>query len=266
MKFAIRDDDTSYLTNPNELEAAYDFIENGCVSLSVVPNTVPYHRNDVFPYGKNIEYKFYDICNNVELVDYLKDGVESGKYDILLHGYTHEYKKINQQWTPEMLWKTQSQLKEEILLGKSCLEEVFGFRITVFVAPNNAIDKNAIGVIEELGMDFSGIIFHFDRKFNFKYLRNYFRRWIYRIVKGIPYAGILDYGKHKELVAYTLDDFERLKKEYLACKDKGQPFVVYTHYWQLNTNPKIKALLKKIYEFAIDDGAELVPLSECFKS
>lgn len=55
MKFAIRDDDTCFFTKPSDLEKAYDFIDKGCISLSVVPYTVPIHKDDVFPYGEGIE-------------------------------------------------------------------------------------------------------------------------------------------------------------------------------------------------------------------
>ena len=43
------------------------------------------------------------------------------------------------------------------------------------------------------------------------------------------------------------------------------PFVIYTHYWQLNIDEKAKKLIKQIYNYVIKDGAEIVPLSECFK-
>ena len=65
MKVAIRDDDTSYFTKPKDLQRAYDFLnEDDCVSLSVVPYTVPVHRDDVFPYGKEIGMGYYDIAEN----------------------------------------------------------------------------------------------------------------------------------------------------------------------------------------------------------
>ena len=50
MIIAIRDDDTSFFTKPQELEEAYDFITEGCISLSVVPFSVPYHKQSK-PYG-----------------------------------------------------------------------------------------------------------------------------------------------------------------------------------------------------------------------
>ena len=54
MKFAIRDDDTSCFTKPEDLEMAYDFIKTGAVSLSVVPYAVPHHEKGVLPYGDGI--------------------------------------------------------------------------------------------------------------------------------------------------------------------------------------------------------------------
>ena len=63
MLFAIRDDDTSYFTKPEELRKAYDFVKEGIISLSVVYNTVPIHKDNVFPYGENLEYKLYTIEN-----------------------------------------------------------------------------------------------------------------------------------------------------------------------------------------------------------
>jgi len=265
MKYAIRDDDTSYFTKPDDLHRAYDFLRDGCVSLSVVPYTVPIHKDDIFPYGKGIEYGFYDIADNRELVDYLKLEVATGKYDILLHGYTHEYSKAEGKWKAEMLWKSQEQIQDELTKGKNHLEVLFDKPIRVFVAPNNSIDKKAIAVIEELGMEYSGIIQKNDRQINAKYLVNFAKRWGYRVIRQIPYPGILDYGKHKELVAYTLDNYDRLVFEYKACKKRNQPFVVYTHYWQVNENSSVKDLLRKITDYVLNDGARLESLSKCFE-
>ncbi|MDQ0149539.1 DUF2334 domain-containing protein [Eubacterium multiforme] len=265
MLFAIRDDDISYFTTIEELERAYDFVKEGTISLSVVPKTVSRHKDDIFPYGKGINDGYYTISDNDRLVDYLRQECKNGRYDILLHGYTHEYKKLDNKWVAEMKWKSKEILQKELMAGKKELENIFSFKIKVFVAPNNSIDDKAISVIEDLKMNYSGIILHGDRKKNFRYFFNYIKRWGTRLIKKIPYPGILDYGKHKELVAYTLDNFERLKYEYECCKKKKVPFVVYTHYWQINDDPIKKKLLKDIYSYVINDGAKLIPLTECFK-
>lgn len=73
MIFAIRDDDTSYFTKPEDLEKAYDYIQSGPISLSVVPFTVPIHRDDVFPYGGNIEFGYYPIEKMQILLIILKE-------------------------------------------------------------------------------------------------------------------------------------------------------------------------------------------------
>lgn len=266
MKVAIRDDDTSYFTRPDDLKKAYDFLnENDCVSLSVVPYTVPVHRNDVFPYGEKIEMGKYNIAENKELINYLKEQYSQGKVDLLLHGYSHEYQFRNKKWIAEMKWKSEDQLRRELPEGKKHLEKIFDVDISVFVAPNNSIDKKAISVIEGLQMDYSGIIGIGDRKINLSYVVNFIKRWGFRVIKKVQYPGIMNYGKHKELNAYTLDDYERLIYEYHICKHKNVPFVIYTHYWQLNTDEKVKELIKQIYNYVIQDGAEIVPLRECFK-
>ena len=83
-----------------------------------MPYTVPVHRDDVFPYGKEIGMGYYDIAENTELLEYLKEKYKQGKVDILLHGYSHEYQLSENKWLAEMKWKSSSQLKEEIPKGK----------------------------------------------------------------------------------------------------------------------------------------------------
>lgn len=182
-----------------------------------------------------------------------------------MHGYSHEYKLINNSWIPEMIWKSEEQLYEELGAGKKLLEETFDTNIKVLVAPNNSVDCKGIHVAVKLGMDFSGIIYKNDRDITFKYMKNFVKRWYFRLINKIPYPGVLDYGDHKELVAYTLDDYDRLVKEYKMCKNRDAPFVVYSHYWKINENAKVKALMCAIYNYAIKDGASLIGLSKCFK-
>ncbi len=266
MYIAFRDDDTSYFTKPAEIEKAYDFLEEDeCVSLSIVPKTVTVHKNNIFPYDHEPENGYFDIENNKELIKWLKRNIESGKVDPLLHGYSHEYKKIKDVWVPEMKWKDKERLEKELIEGKEHIEKLLGCNLKVFVAPNNAIDKKAISIVEKMNMDYSGIIMINDRKKNLRYFLNLVKRWTIRLIYGIPYPGILNYGKHKELVAYTVDSYERLVYEYERCKKKKQPFVVYSHYWVINKHSEVRESLKKIYKYAKEDGAEVVPLSECFK-
>ena len=264
MKFAIRDDDTCFFTKPEDLDFAYDFVDGGPVSLSIVPFAVPIHKDCVFPYGKEIPFGYYPLADNGELVTHLKNGISSNKWSALLHGYSHEYQKVDGIWKAEMLWKEKDRLLSEITEGKKYLEDLLETKISVFVAPNNSIDAKAIAALEANGLDYSGILLYGDRALDLYYLKNFCKRWFVRATKKIQYPGVLQFRKHKELTAYTLGNFDRLKLAYQECKRKGEPFCVYTHYWDLLANPSRKEQLKRIYQYAMDDGAQLVPLSDCF--
>lgn len=264
MKVAIRDDDTCYFTEPEEIISAYDFIwGTGIVSLSVTPFAVPNHKNGKAPFGI---YPFgeYDIKNNRKLCGFLRESYSQKKIDVLLHGYSHEYKCLNGKWKSEMIWKDYELLNRQIREAKLRLEEVINGPVTVFVPPTNAIGKKGIAAIENYGLDLSGIIQINDRNIDVYYLKNFAKRWITRVIYGIPYGGLLIYKDHKELNAYTVDKYERLLKEYKYCKRKGFPFVFYTHYWALNSNERLKTDIKRFYEYIIEDGAEIVSLSSLF--
>ena len=261
MKIAIRDDDTSFFTRPEELQQAYDFVDDGPISLSVVPFTVPCHEKGVLPYGEGIPFGYYPIGDNAELVRFL----DEKRYDVMLHGYSHEYQQINGIWYPEMLWKDETRIRKEMREGKNYLESVFGRRIRIFVAPNNAVNQKTIRSVEALSLNYSGIITHRDRDLSVRYVRNYIARWGFRLATGQRIPDVLDYGRHKEMVSYPLDRYEKLIAEYQMAKKRNMPFSVYTHYWQLNRDKGLKQLLQAVYAYAIHDGAQLTALSECIQ-
>ena len=268
MKFAIRDDDTSFFTNPEELEQAYDFIKEGCISLSIVPYTVPSHKSDVFTYGKDIKYDYYDIAENKELILYLQDKISKGRYSPLLHGYSHEYKLVKRKWVAEMLWKDQARLQDELEKGKKHLEKLLNCEIFSFAAPNNSIDSKAIKTIEKLNMNYSGTISlnKIERSIDIYYIKNYLHRFFYRCKYKQAYGGVYKYKGHNEEIAYDLLNYNRLIEEYNMCKEHNVPFVVFTHYWHLLCVPEQKDLLKRLYEYMKNDGAELVSVTKLLKT
>lgn len=267
MKFAIRDDDTSFFTKPEELDQAYDFVNEGCISLSIVPYTVPVHKNDVFPYGKNIKFDYYDIAENKELILYLKNKISLGRYCPLLHGYSHEYKLVKGEWLAEMIWKDQLRLQSELEEGKKHLEELFECEISSFAAPNNCIDGKAIKIIEKLNMNYSGTISlnKIERPLDIYYIKNYLHRLLYRCKYKQAYGGVYRYKGHNEEIAYDLLNYDRLVEEYNMCKEHNVPFVIFTHYWHLLCVPEQKELLKRIYKYLKNDGAELVSVAKLLK-
>ena len=93
MKFAIRDDDISFFTRPEDLENIYKEIweRNILVSFSVVPFSVESHYcGDWDNFYQETELKA--IGENKDLVDFLKSKLKENKISIMLHGYSHQYK------------------------------------------------------------------------------------------------------------------------------------------------------------------------------
>lgn len=266
MKIAIRDDDTSYFTKPQELIDAYDFIDNFPISLSVVPFSVKDHTGNK-PYGDIDENlpKYNKLDENKKLVEFLKEGMKNNKYEVLLHGINHEYKLVDNEWISEMMFKEEQVLISGIEKGKNYLEKIFDANINVFVSPSNGIENKGIRAIEKQGLNYSGIIGrHNDRDISLYYIYSYVKRWSHRLITGMPYGGVLNYGKHKELIAYSIDNEKELLKTYKHCKKHDYPFVMYTHYWELNRNENYKRTVHNLVNYAIEDGAKPSFLSECF--
>ena len=266
MLFAIRDDDTCFFTKPEELSKAYDFVKDGTISLSCVPYCFPYHK-DSNPFNTNVEPGYYNIEDNPELIDFLKNGIVSSKFEIMLHGFSHEYKKIGEEYMAEMIWKSKHQISDELAHGKKHMEHLLGINIETFVAPNNLADDKCISVLEDLGMNFSGTIWKKfgDRRCDLYYLRNHIHRTLYHLKYKMPFSGVYHYKHHLELYAHNIRNFDDAMRIYERCKQENHPFVIYNHYWDLNANPERKKLMSQIYDFVIEDGCHLVPMSECFK-
>ena len=266
MKFAIRDDDISFFTTPEDLDAISHSLKGIPISLSVVPYTVSMHKS-VYPYGEKQDNGIieYDIANNKELILYLKEQIKQKKYEILLHGINHQYKEIDGAWISEMKWRSKNDLVINVRKAKEHLEGLFDCTIRTFAAPSNVIDKNGIQAIEESGLNFSGIIKFNDREINPLYIKNFLYRWAYRLFMGVQYGGVLTYKQHKELAVYPANSYERLVKEYQLCKKRNNPFIIYTHSWYLMQNKSNRELLERMVEYLLADGATPVLMSECFE-
>lgn len=52
----------------------------------------------MFPYIEENREGYFDIAGNCELIQYLKEKGKAGRYDILFHGYSHEYRESDGAW------------------------------------------------------------------------------------------------------------------------------------------------------------------------
>jgi len=265
IKVAIRDDDLCYYSNFDDFKRLYDQLDIP-VSISLVPYGVANHGNEM-PYGKdkpkNVPRLF---CENTQLVEGLQKGIQNNKYEILLHGYTHEYRiNSNGTITGEMLWKTREQIEKEVSDGKRIIEEKLNVKVKTFVAPSQEINQKGIDAIVNHDLNYSGMANRLkDRSFSFHHLVHIFKRYVSRIIYGRSLMGIVDYRNHKEQCVVGLCEFDELKRYFKICKKHKWNLVVITHYWQLLENKQQFNSLLKFVNYIKEQGLSFSFVGELF--
>lgn len=290
MKLAIRDDDLSYWTSVEEIDALYGpYFQKGMkISFAAVPNSLQlHHGGDRRKFYQGNERK--PIYDNPQLVDYIKEHIRNGHVEIMQHGFDHTYcieqdgknvllsedvrKKVGETdqlvFVPECIHKDDKLLKCELKQGKEILEDTFGVKVSVFVPPSNALRAGAVNVIENLGMNISGTMLpSFNRKKDIYSVAVYLKKILWRIKnKEISYPYIMKYKNHKELTGYALTPSTNMKKLYnqLAfCEEHDLYGTIATHYWELLENEKLKADLYQILDNLYAENELAVSVSEIF--
>lgn len=268
IKFAIRDDDTSYFTTVAELEAAYGrYLGDVKVSLSVVPYSVAEYRNRTLCQYSS-KHERHPISDNTTLCDWLRRLTEKGEIEILLHGFDHEYMYKAGRWYGEYAHKNAADLMHITLLGKNYLEELLHTNIHVFVPPSNQISKGGTLAIEHANLNISGIIgWKLDRPLTQKYITNYITRWWWWLFYQDAYPYTLDFGTRKELRTYALTPrvcLSGLRSDFENCLRNNANFVLATHYWELNAHPNLCDILDSLLEVAKAEGVDFSRLSDCY--
>lgn len=268
---AIRDDDTSFWTNPEDLIYIYGDLlkKGGKLCLAVVPESYQL----ISPGDRTLFYinkEKHFIYENHNLVGFLQPYVNNGQIEIMLHGYDHSYsvvynneirfldeetrKEIGPRkdipFLPECVYKDLNVFKHELNNGRQILEETFNTKICTFVPPSNAISADVVKVIDEMGMNISGTILPtFNRKLDVYSIYGYFFKFLWKIFdRKHKYPYIMRYKNHKELVghAYTpLTDYERYNAEFLFCQAHNYHFTMATHYWEIAENKILNTEFKK---------------------
>ena len=89
----IRDDDISYWTSVEEVDSKYrDYFERGIkISFAVIPcASKMYNLGDISTFYQDQDNSKW-IGDNIDLVKYLKEKINKGLVEIMLHGYNHLY-------------------------------------------------------------------------------------------------------------------------------------------------------------------------------
>jgi peptidoglycan/xylan/chitin deacetylase (PgdA/CDA1 family) len=231
MYFCIRDDDTSFFTSPEELEEVYgDVTRSGPVSLAVVP----FHRAGTskgVPSAFRGRWSVHPLHENERLVDYLRAGIATERFEIMLHGYHHD----ELHGRPE--FASGDDLVRRVIDGRKYLEDLLRTTIRVFVPPRNAIGRQGLRAITLAGLHLGGTAGvrcgwpPLSHKTWSLWLR--LRRWRQTGGLGIPW--ILDLGDHREIPGTAVTPTARVRHNeaiFESTLSMGGVFCVATHYWE----------------------------------
>jgi predicted deacetylase len=234
VQFCIRDDDTSFFTSPDDLEAAYGALTRlGPVSLAVVP----FHRAGT---SKGVPEKFrgrwtvHALHENRALVDYLRQAVAQGRFEIMLHGYYHD--------EPDGHYEFQrgDDLTQRVADGRRYLEDLLGAPIRMFVPPRNAIGRAGLHAIEQAGLHLGGVAglrSGWSRRSPKSWaIWARLRTWKSNGGEGLPW--VLDLGDHREIAGNAVTPVSKTETNdacFAAALAVNGAFCAATHYWELST-------------------------------
>lgn len=158
-KIIFRDDDTSYFTQPEHLDAIYGRIWDAGlpVCLAVIPNVygdirVYWSEGNPFDPGIPPQYrgqnKHFSILDNPQLCEFLIKKAQAGLVEICLHGYSHTFYEFTTHDTPV--------IQQKIEDGLAILNQAFpNIPIRTFIAPYDRLSPIALTELIKRGFNIS---------------------------------------------------------------------------------------------------------------
>jgi peptidoglycan/xylan/chitin deacetylase (PgdA/CDA1 family) len=268
VRCAIRDDDTSFFTHPEQLERVYGrYWDRIPISLAVVPAHASTRSKAIPPEHWEGERDF-PLGDNVELVEYLRHQVGSGRASIVLHGYSH------QNYPDGYEFEVAPGLDERLARGRGYLEALFGVPIRTFVPPHNALSRRGLQAVDRAGLNVLGSFYSFrpDKKpWGPDTLRNYLRIRAHRRETGrtrrdrLIYPWPVRYNRHAEFGCQPLvprTTLEELLRAFEEAHRFGGDFCLATHYWEIDG--RLADILHALIEYADRAGVRWVTADELF--
>lgn len=269
MKVALRDDDTSYFTDPARLDAVYhDVWDRLPVCLAVVPHAMGF-ADKAIPEKYWQSHRPYPLEENPAIVARLKELTASGRVTIAQHGFTHE------DFPDGHEFQAAPDLESRLARGHAYLEHLIGTKIRVFVPPHNALSKRGLEAVSNAGLNLLGSFLSFRpsmRPWEPRTLANWMKVRNYRAAtnraKGdrMIYPHVLRYRHHAEFGCHSLipgTTLDELVRGFEEARRAGGDFCLATHYWEVDDTLK-GVLLRFMDHAARTPGVEFVAAERLF--
>ncbi len=271
MRFAIRDDDTSFYTKPEKLERVWGrILPYAPVSLAITPFALrATHLGD--------PVRFYQgpdsgpLAENTELTGWIGQHLRAGRVSVMCHGATHEYRRTGPRTlVPEYVWKPADRIGTETIRARRHLEETLGVPVHTFVPPGNGISRPSIEAIRP----------HFKRLIASVSLRRVSdflvgsdfaamaaRRVYFQLRYGIvnPFGGST--GGMRLLPSFPITaatEWSELERQFHLCARLGADFIAGVHYWEVHGN--VAGILHRLLDTASAAGCDFCPCDALFSA
>lgn len=269
MKVALRDDDTSFFTDPDRLEAVYhDVWDRLPVCLAVVPHAMGF-ADKAIPEQDRQSHRAYPLEENPAVVARLREWSAAGRVTIAQHGFTHEGFPDGHEF------QAAPDIEMRLARGQAYLEHLIGTKIRVFVPPHNALSKRGLRAVGAAGLNLLGSFLSFRpsmRPWEPRTLGNWLRVRQYRADTNraksdrMIYPHVLRYRHHAEFGCHSLipgTTVEELVRGFDEARRAGGNFCLATHYWEVDQTLK-GVLLRFLDHAARTPGVSFVAAERLF--
>jgi hypothetical protein len=254
MKVALRDDDTSYFTDPERLDAVYhDVWDRIPVCLAVVPHAMGF-ADKAIPEQYWQSHRAYPLEENTPLVHRVRELIAAGRVTVAQHGFTHE------DFADGHEFQAAPDIESRLVRGQAYLQHVLATQIRVFVPPHNALSKRGLQAVSAAGLNLLGSFLSFRpslRPWDHRTPGNWWRVRAYRTATSrvkrdrmifphvLRYARHAEFGCHSLVPGTTLADLVSGFEEARRC---GGHFCIATHYWEVDAT--LKDVLRRFLDHA----------------
>ena len=270
MKVALRDDDTSYFTDPARLHAVYDRVWDRIpVCLATVPFAIGY-RNPGIPEAHWASGESFPLEKNQPLVSELQSLIAAGRVTIALHGYTH------QDYADGYEFQAAPDPERRVAEGLGYLQRVLRTPITIFVPPHNALSKRGLAAVSGAGLNLLGSFLSFSpsmRPWEWRTPLNFWRIRRFRAATRrdkqarFVYPFPLRYRHHAEFGCHSLipgTTIAELTAGFDEARRLAGDFCIATHYWEVDA--VLGDVLRRFLDYASSfDDVRLVEAEELFR-
>ena len=254
MKVAIRDDDTSFFTVPDLLDAVYhDVWDRVPVCLAVVPHAMGF-VDKAIPEHYWQARRPHPLEENPAVVARLRELVAAGRVTIAQHGFTHE------DFPEGHEFQAAPDLESRLARGQAYLEQLLATKVRIFVPPHNALSKRGLAAVGASGLNLLGSFLSFRpsmRPWELRTFGNWRRVRAYRAstqrarADRMIYPHVLRYRHHAEFGCHSLipgTTLNELVSGFEEARRAGGHFCVATHYWEVDDT--LKGVLLRFIDHA----------------